>query len=129
MPRHEVEADRLAPSHLDGIHRRAAMNTYRYLIAALQFLEKNGPKDDLQQPLDPTRLHLIPSYIAEARDIACQSIRKCYDSGRRFVLLTTDGHGDGLSAALDVSGHRRVIRIIRDEAPIPGSRCTVSFPN
>ena len=87
------------------------------------------PKDDLQQPLDPARLNLIPSYIAEARDIACQLIRKCYDSGRHFVLLTTDGQGDGLSATLDASGHARVIRVIRDEAPIPGSRCTVSFPN
>jgi hypothetical protein len=101
----------------------------QHIAYSLQILEKNGPKDDLQQPLDPSRLNLIPSYIAEARDIACQLIRKCYDSGRHFVLLTTDGQGDGLSAALDASGHRRVIRVIRDEAPIPGSRCTVSFPN
>lgn len=91
--------------------------------------EGDSPKDDLQQPLDPARLNLIPSYIAEARDIACQLIRKCYDSGRHFVLLTTDGQGDGLSAALDASGDARVIRVIRDEAPTPGSRCKVSFPN
>jgi hypothetical protein len=103
-----------------------------YSLPICEKLPKDDwPKDDLQlrQPLDPARLNLIPSYIAEAREIACQAIRECYDRDRHFVLLTTDGQEDGFSAALDASGHRRVIRVFRNEAPIAGSRCTVSFPN
>lgn len=106
----------------------------QHIAYDLPIWEKVGPKgdlpkDDLQQPLDPTRLNLIPSYIAEARDIASQMVRKCYDSGRHFVLLTTDGQVDGLSAALFASGTSKVIRVIRDEAPLPGSRCKVWFPD
>ena len=100
------------------------------LIAySLQILENGGTADELQQPLDPTRLGLIPSYIEEAREIASQLIRKCRDDRRHFVFLATDSHEGCLSAALDASGHPGMIRAFRNEPPIPGSRCTVSFPN
>jgi hypothetical protein len=64
-------------------------------------LENGGSEDDLQQPLDPIRLGLIPSYIEEDRHIACQLIRKCHDDGRHFMLLATEDPEGRLSAVLD----------------------------
>jgi len=68
---------------------------------------------------------LVSKYIARARDVAGQLADRCHLEGRHFVYLDIDV--DDFEVAMKPIGKPGAICIFRNEAPVPGSRCTVNI--
>ncbi len=71
---------------------------------------------------------LLPKYITEARDVAAKAVRKCQEERRHFFFLDTDSTEGSLSTAMSQLGADGVVGIFRNEAPVAGSKCQVSYP-
>ena len=71
---------------------------------------------------------LMPNYIERARESADAMVARCRNEGRHFVFLATDSNEECFSAAMRTQGLPGVIRIFRRHAPIPDSKCVVTFP-
>jgi hypothetical protein len=70
---------------------------------------------------------LVTKYIGEGRRAAEELVNRCRASGRHFVYLDIDT--TDFEIALKTSHDPGVIFVFRQEAPTPGSRCTVRMPN
>lgn len=74
------------------------------------------------------KFELFPTYIAEARDVANQLVRDCQGGKRHFVFLDTDSTDDSFEVAWPKGQNKEVLSVFRNEAPVPGSNCIISFP-
>ena len=71
---------------------------------------------------------LMPVYIEEARMIANDVVGKCQMDGRSFVFLDTDSNEKSFSVAQRQCGDPGIIFVLRNEAPVAGSKCRTVFP-
>jgi hypothetical protein len=70
----------------------------------------------------------LPKYIGEARHLAGGMVERCTAEGRHFLFLDTDPAEDSFDAALASQALPGVISVIRNEAPVPGSKVRVLLP-
>jgi hypothetical protein len=71
----------------------------------------------------------IAQYIAEARVVGNRLVNQCYGTGQHYVFLEADYQEDALDIALQGSGAPGVLSVFRNDAPVPGSTVSVSFPD
>jgi hypothetical protein len=86
-------------------------------IACSQF-EKDQPREKWPA--------LMSKYIGDGRSVADQLANRCHAEGRHFVYLDIDA--TDFEIALKLGKGPGVIFVFRQEAPNPGSRCTVNLP-
>lgn len=67
--------------------------------------------------------------IDEARDLADRLLSQCAETGRHYLFLEADYQEGALDLALQGSGGHGVLTIFRNDAPVPGSTVSVSFPD
>jgi hypothetical protein len=67
-------------------------------------------------------------YIAEARGVG-DRLEQCQATGRHFVFLEADYEEGALAAALQGAAAPGVLSVFRNDAPLPGSTVSVSFPS
>lgn len=77
----------------------------------------------------PDYASAIARYIAEARDLADRLLSQCAETGRHYLFLEVDYQEGALDLALQGSDGRGVLTIFRNDAPVPGSTVSVSFPD
>lgn len=70
----------------------------------------------------------LARYIDEARIVGDQLVGKCHDDGLHYVFLEADYQDGALDAALRGSGDPGVLSVFRNDAPVPGSEVSISFP-
>jgi hypothetical protein len=71
---------------------------------------------------------LVTRYIGDGRATAGELVNRCHATGRHFVYLDIDASGNAFEFAFKLSKDPGVIFVFRQEAPVPGSRCTVNLP-
>jgi len=69
---------------------------------------------------------LLPSGLKEARNIANILLEECNTERRHYVFLDTDWQPGSFAASMVSDKNPKVITIIRNQAPVPGSKCYVS---
>jgi hypothetical protein len=75
--------------------------------------------------LDPAEV--VPMYIDEARYVAGEIVGRCHETRQHFVQLDTDAVESSFDKALEHRGPS-VLTIVREQAPVPGSKVSVLFP-
>lgn len=73
-------------------------------------------------------LELLPSYIAEARDLANKLVDQCHAARRHFFFLDTDSTENSFPLATKQFGADHVLGVFRNEAPEAGSKIAVTYP-
>jgi hypothetical protein len=71
----------------------------------------------------------LPQYIREARDLADTLVERCVANQDHFVFLDTDPASDSFDVAHRVSQAPGVVEILRQEAPVKGSKFRARFPD
>jgi hypothetical protein len=71
----------------------------------------------------------LPDYAEEARHVANMAVEECVTERRHFVFLDVDSQSDSFEVALSHSNDPGVISVIRNEAPVVGSKVLVSEPD
>ena len=71
----------------------------------------------------------VPRYIAEARMLADRLATQCLAEGRHFVFLEADYEDGALDAALAGDKAPGVLTVFRNEAPLPGTSVSITFPD
>jgi hypothetical protein len=66
--------------------------------------------------------------IDEARHIANKLVETCQEEGRHLVHLDCDWVEESFAAATRMQGAAGVLTVFRNEAPEPGTRVNVSYP-
>jgi len=78
--------------------------------------------------VEPARFHEnLPRYIDEGRYMADEAVKRCVDEQRHFLFLDADSKEGSFTAAQAASEHAGVITVLRNEAPLPGSKVDVRF--
>jgi len=71
----------------------------------------------------------LPRYIDEGRFIADTMIKRCAEEQRHFLFLDIDSQENSFTSAQAMSDDSGVITVLRNEAPLPGSKAAVRFPD
>ena len=71
----------------------------------------------------------MAQYIAEARHLGDRLVQECNDEARHYVYLETNFQDGSLDTALQSRGAAGVLSVFRNEAPVPGSKAAVAFPD
>lgn len=69
---------------------------------------------------------LLPSYIEEGRGVALDVLQMCWQHGESYCYLDTDSTEASITAALGDLKSPGAITILRNDAPVPGSRATLT---
>lgn len=77
----------------------------------------------------PNYSSAIAGYIDEARALADRLLNQCAETGRHYLFLEVEYQEGTLDLALQGSDVRGVLTIFRNDAPVPGSTVSVSFPD
>ncbi len=77
----------------------------------------------------PDYASAVARYIAEARALADRLLNQCAETGRHYLFVEVDYQEGALDLALQGSNARGVLTIFRNDAPVPGSTVSVSFPD
>lgn len=70
----------------------------------------------------------IAQYLDEARIVGNSLVNQCQGIGRHYVFLEPDYQEGVLDIALQGGRAPGVLQIFRNDAPVPGSTVSVSFP-
>ena len=71
----------------------------------------------------------VARYIDEARILANRVVDTCHRTGQHYVFLDADYEAGSLDVALQGSTGQGILSVFRNDAPIPGSTVSVSFPS
>jgi hypothetical protein len=85
----------------------------------------NHDKHDSKQ-----NFKLLPKYINEAIDLARLSVEKCHTDARHYVFLNADSSDKPFSfeCCLKIAGSPGIVTALRTEAPIVGSKVSITYP-
>ena len=67
-------------------------------------------------------------YADEARFLSSRLVEKCRQEDRHFIYLETDFREGCLDRVMDLQGAANVLRVFRNDAPVPDSSVDVIFP-
>lgn len=73
-------------------------------------------------------LESLAHYIGEARYVADCLLQRCREKALHYLFLDTDSQEGSLQYAMQGQGAPGVLGMFRNEAAVPGSNVSVSFP-
>ena len=77
---------------------------------------------------DSQLLQAAVSMIDEARIVANRLVKQCHGTSQHYVFLEADYQEGALDIALQDGNAGSVLRVLRNDAPVPGSTVSVGFP-
>jgi hypothetical protein len=83
---------------------------------------------DKQEPSQYFRL--MPKYIDEAINVARVGVEKCHTEARHYVFLNADSSDKPFSFdyCLKLAGSPGIVTALRTEAPVVGSKVSITYP-
>lgn len=75
-------------------------------------------------------ISLLPRYIDEALDVSNKLVERCHAESRHYTFLNADSSPEPFPfrACLAVAKAAGLITVLRNEAPVAGSKITVIYP-